>query len=341
MPRPYPMFYYEKAKWWQKPIYHLLDHFDPRNRRIMRRVLEAFNPEQVNVHVIQGLGYNALREIGRRNVPVTFFLHDLALACYRMGMFRNGRNCAGQCRGCKVSSRWKERCLKSIRNLGFISPSRANLDILSRFFPVKTWPHAAIMNVNKYPEPTVAREESPAPRLLYVGRMHANKGVRLLLEAAERLSARHRFTLTLVGAGPEEAELREKYGSKDWCKFTGFISQPEISNLMRNSDVLCIPSIWAENSPGVVIHALGLGLPVVGSDNAGIPELVEHEKNGLLVPPGDLAAWTAALDGILTDPARLAPWRAYALENAYRFDQDFLGGEMVKFIFWEQSAAAA
>lgn len=47
---------------------------------------------------------------------------------------------------------------------------------------------------------------------------------------------------------------------------------------------------------GGVIHALSLGLPVIGSDKAGIPELEEHGKNGLLVPPGDKLAWEVALD---------------------------------------------
>jgi glycosyltransferase involved in cell wall biosynthesis len=78
----------------------------------------------------------------------------------------------------------------------------------------------------------------------------------------------------------------------------------DISNIMVNSDILCIPSIWAENSPGVVIHALSLGLPVIGSDKAGIPELVEDGKNGLLVPPGDMLAWQVALERIL-DPGAL------------------------------------
>jgi glycosyltransferase involved in cell wall biosynthesis len=101
---------------------------------------------------------------------------------------------------------------------------------------------------------------------------------------------------------------------------------------MVDSDLLCVPSIWFENSPGVVIQALGLGLPVLGSDTGGIPELVEADRNGALVPPGDMAAWQAALERILSDPSRLDRWRAYALQNTYRFDQDYLGNETMKFI---------
>ena len=102
---------------------------------------------------------------------------------------------------------------------------------------------------------------------------------------------------------------------------------------MVNSDVLCVPSIWAENSPGVVIHALGLGLPVIGSDKGGIPELVEHNKNGMLVPPNDVTAWQNALESIFINPSMLVDWRIYAVQNTHQFDQDYLGNKILDFVY--------
>ena len=332
MPRAYPQFYFARAKWWQKPFWHLQDHFDPRNRKIVAGVLDEFKPDFVNIHVLQGIGYNALREIGKRKIPTTFFLHDLGLACFRMSMFKNGKECAGHCTVCRMSAAYKEDCVRTIPNLGFVSPSRANLNILAKYFPVRNWATAAIMNASRYPAPTAAREESDAVRFLFVGRLHATKGIDLLLEVAANLAQRYKLKLTVVGGGPDEEILRAKYGAMPWCTFTGFINQQEISNHMINSDVLCIPSVWAENSPGVVIHALGLGLPVIGSDKAGIPELVEHEVNGLLALPGDLVAWQTEMERVLRDPSCLAPWRDYALANAHKFDQDYLGARILEFV---------
>ena len=335
MPRPYSFYYFSKAKWWQKPLWHLQDHFDPRNRKIVANVIKAFNPNFINLHLVQGVGYNTLSTVAKASIPTTFFLHDLGLACIRMAMFKNGQSCETHCTTCKISSLYKLHCVKKIPLLEFVSPSRANLEILAKYFPIKKWRNAAIMNVNRYPAPTVARTESQKLRILFVGRLHVTKGTDLLLEAASNLALKYNFTLTMVGSGPDEAKLRGKFGNHPWVKFTGFLTQQEISNHMVNSDVLCIPSIWAENSPGVVIHALNLGLPVIGSDKAGIPELVEHNKNGLLVPPGDLQAWQNALVSILENPAALAPWRTYALENAYKFDQDYLGEKLLSFIKME------
>ena len=128
-------------------------------------------------------------------------------------------------------------------------------------------------------------------------------------------------------------KLRDRYGSRPWCIFAGFVQQEEVSNLMALSDALCIPSIWLENSPGVVIHALSQGLPVIGSNKGGIPELVRHGDNGLLIPPGDVIAWREALATVLRTPACLEQWRRNAVENAYTFDQDLLGQQLLKVMY--------
>ncbi len=332
MPRPYPIYRFPKAPQWQKPIWHLQDHFDPRNRTIVARVLDDFKPDYINIHVLQGIGYNALNAIADRRIPTLFFLHDLGLACIRMSMFKNGRDCAGRCALCAVSSAYKRSLARRLSHLAFCSPSRANLERLAQYFPVKNWPNTAILNANKYPRASAARTESDHLRILYVGRLHVSKGIHLLLQVAADLAKTHRFTLTIVGTGPDEERLRREYGTQPWCHFTGFVDQAAISNFIVGSDVMCIPSIWAENSPGVVIHALGLGLPVIGSDRGGIPELIENGKNGCLFRADDAAALRAALERIFQEPALLENWSSYALSNAYKFDQDHLGRRILEFI---------
>ncbi|HEV3192445.1 MAG TPA: glycosyltransferase, partial [Polyangiaceae bacterium] len=187
MPRPYPTFKFPKAPSWQKPIWHLQDHLDPRNRRVLAEVLEKVRPDVVLVHLLPGVGYNALEELGGRDIPVVYFLHDLGLACVKMSMFRAGKQCAGQCALCAVTSHHKASILSRIRRLGFCSPSRANLDRVCELVPIGQRPRAAILNANAYPRPTGARTPSDTMRLVYVGRLHATKGVDLLLDSIARL----------------------------------------------------------------------------------------------------------------------------------------------------------
>jgi glycosyltransferase involved in cell wall biosynthesis len=332
MPRPYPTFEFSNASQWQKPLWHLQDQFDPRNVGIMRKVLDAFRPDFVNVHMIQGIGYNALREIARRNIPTVYVLHDLGLACVRQSMFKQNADCPGHCLQCRFSTRYKQGLLRRFSRLGFASPSRANMDQLARFVPIADRPNAVILDPNRYPAATQTRTESDTTRILFVGRLHASKGITMLLRIAESLSSRYRFSMTIAGSGPLEAELVQQYGNKPWCSFKGFISQSQMSDIMVNSDVLCVPSTWRENSPGVVIHALTLGLPVLGSNKGGVPELIEHERTGLLVEAGNEVAWTRALERVLNSPGELNAWRDNALHGAARFDQDVLANQFLNFM---------
>ena len=236
-------------------------------------------PDEVNIHSMQGIGYNALHEISTRRIPAVYFLHLLDLSCHNQTMFKNGHVCEKQCTLCKVTSTYKKYCVEKLPYLGFCSPSHANLERIAKFFPIKKWDNTALLNANLYPAATVERASSDAFRILYVGRLDAPKGIDTLIDAAALIAKNHTIELTVIGTGPEELHLHTKYGHYGWCKFTGFLTEETISNYMVNSDVLCVPSLWPEVLGGVIVHALSLGLPVLGSNMGGIPELIEHRKN--------------------------------------------------------------
>jgi len=249
-----------------------------------------------------------------------------------MSMFFNGKTCETQCTSCLVSSRYKRLGIRSMRRIGFCSPSRANLERNARFQPLGDYPMAHILNANKYPAPTVTRTPSEKVRFIYVGRLESSKGIPILLEAAEALSQDWDFSLKIVGTGREEAALRERYDHHDWIEFTGHVALQAAIDHIAGSDVLCIPSVWLENSPGVVIQALGVSVPVIGSDIGGIPELVKHDENGLLAEPENVESWRKAMETILADPERLQRYQANAAKDAMKFDQDYLGGRYLEFI---------
>jgi glycosyltransferase involved in cell wall biosynthesis len=336
-PHIYPVFRFYEAAALKKPVWHLQDHFAQGLRPSFGRVLDAFAPDLVNVHLIQGLGYPLLGEVAKRRIPVNYVLPDLGLACVRMSMFKNGSDCKGHCVACAASTRYKLGLIRQQASVTFVSPSCANLDTLSRYFPVRDYPHAVILNPNTYPQPGSARSESKTLRLLYAGRIHDSKGVDILLEAVEALAADNRITLTLAGQGQQEAELRARFGSAAWCNFLGFISHTELADRMMQSDLLCIPSVWAENSPGVVIQALGLGLPVMGSARGGIPELVGDGRNGCLVADPTADGWRKALSALLDAPEALASWRRAAEAEAFRFDAEAIGRQMLD---WMEASAS-
>jgi len=329
------------AALWKKPIWHLQDHVDPRNPRLVAKVIEAFRPDFVNVHFVQGIGYNALTEIAGAGLPTLFLLHDLGLACMRMSMFRDGANCARQCPGCRISSRYKAALIARFERIGFCSPSRTNLATLSALFPIARYPRISIPNPNLYDRPDLPRPASDLVRLLYVGRLHRSKGVELLLEAAEALAPTHRFQLTIVGGGTEAARLEDRYPPSAWLRFAGHVPEAAVSGYMRDADLLCVPSLWQENWPGVAVRALEMGLPVLGSRIGGLPELIDPDQTGDLVPVGDRAAWIAALRRVLENPMELGRWQRNAEATRGRFDQDRLGERMLAFMATIAGSSAA
>ena len=168
--------------------------------------------------------------------------------------------------------------------IGFSSPSQANIDTLARFFPVKKYPNAAILNPNEYPKPSRPRDAAISKfRILYVGRIHETKGVDMLLAVGERLAQLYPIEMHVIGNGPLLEQVQAQYRDANWCRIHGFLTQQEIANHMVDSDIMCVPSIWAENSPGVVVHANQVALPTLGSRKGGIPELVDDGATGALV----------------------------------------------------------
>ena len=327
-PHIYPVFRFYEASPLKKPLWHLQDHFDPSLKRKFGSILDEFAPDLVNVHLLQGLGYPLLKEISKRRIPVNYVLPDLGLACIRMNMFKKGKDCLSQCLPCRASARYKLHLIRAQTSISFVSPSRANLETLAHYFPVKDYPNSVILNPNTYPKPNIAHTNSDTLRLLYAGRMHDSKGIDILLEAVEALAGKHPITLTLAGQGQQEEDLRARFGGASWCSFLGFISHGELADRMMESDLLCIPSIWAENSPGVVIQALGNGLPVMGSNRGGIPELVRDGHNGSLVTDMTVAGWREALERILVNRDLLSGWRQNAIAETKSFDSAEIGKKM-------------
>jgi colanic acid/amylovoran biosynthesis glycosyltransferase len=143
------------------------------------------------------------------------------------------------------------------------------------------------------------------PRLVCVGRLCEQKGHLLLLEAAGQLVAEGlSFMLVLVGDGPLRTEIETmitRLGLQDHVEITGWASNSEVHQHILASRAMVLPS-FAEGLPVVVMEALALSRPVISTYVAGIPELVEPELCGWLVPPGSVETLTNAMRTALQLP---------------------------------------
>jgi glycosyltransferase involved in cell wall biosynthesis len=155
------------------------------------------------------------------------------------------------------------------------------------------------------------------PHVVAVGRLVEKKGFRYLAEAAEQLPG---VGFSIIGAGPLEEELRGR-----GVELLGPRSPDDVRELLERADLLAMPCVVAadgdrDSMPVVVKEALAMEVPVVASDEVGLPELVKPEW-GRLVPPGDSRALAGAIAELLARPeaeraAMGRAGRAHVLEAA-------------------------
>jgi glycosyltransferase involved in cell wall biosynthesis len=138
--------------------------------------------------------------------------------------------------------------------------------------------------------------------VLFVGRLVEKKGCDLLIQAMATVQQRVPFAeLTVVGDGPLRTSLENLAKAlRVRCKFTGAAPSTLVKQLLRQTSVVCVPSRTAANGdseglPIVALEAQSMGLPVVGTYHAGIPEAVVHGQTGLLAAEGDTATLAANL----------------------------------------------
>jgi glycosyltransferase involved in cell wall biosynthesis len=175
---------------------------------------------------------------------------------------------------------------------------------------LRTWPdlrYAVVPNgvdlTLFHPADPATRRPSKRIRCLAVARLIERKGVGDLLRSLALLE-RGRFELEIVGGGADEQVLHDlatRLGVAEDVRFLGPLSRAEVAKRYRAADLFTLPSS-AEAFGNVFAEALASGLPIVGSATGGIPDLVEHGSNGLLVPPGDFHALARAIRYLADDP---------------------------------------
>jgi len=139
------------------------------------------------------------------------------------------------------------------------------------------------------PRPTIAAD-SP---FVHIGTIAHHKGTDLVVRAHRRLSTPSRLALFGPVLDPDAA-LGHPVGSA--------LSPAEVRNQLLAARALVLGSRWAENAPLIIIEARAVGCPVIAPRVGGIPELIEHGVDGLLVEPNSDAALAEAMEHVLDSP---------------------------------------
>ena len=308
---------------------------DPAAVAALRAVLREERPDVVHGHDWLARSYLPLK---RRGGPaLAMSLHYFTLSCPKKNLMYEGAPCSGprlaKCLRC--AGRHYGRAKGTAVVLGQQAFSRAEAALVDVFLPVSEATaggnglpragvrHEVIPNIvpaagDPAPHAALLDELPGEPFLLFVGDLRADKGIDVLLDAYGRLERAP--PLVLIGkvwpqtpAVPPGVRLL-----RDW-------PNAAVREAMRRSLAVVVPSVWPEPFGIVVAEALAAGVPVVGSDIGGIPEIVRDGREGLLVAPADAEALARAL-GCLAAGGRL---RAELGANAALRAREYLPSTVV------------
>ncbi len=177
----------------------------------------------------------------------------------------------------------------------------------------RDWPKLELTPLGVEPGDFPPRPFRPDPspfQIVCVGRLAAVKGQHVLIAAVDRLvQSGRKIRLRLAGDGPDRDELRqdvESRGLREHVLFEGNVNQDRLRQLYGESDALALSS-FAEGLPVVLMEAMAMEIPCVASWVNGVPEIIAHGTDGLLVPPGDADALAGAIGKLMDDaPLRRA-----------------------------------
>lgn len=173
-----------------------------------------------------------------------------------------------------------------------------------------------------------------APVITTAGNLIRKKGVDTVLRALALLNVKPKPHYLIVGDGPEEANLLRLVAElelQDQVRFVGRKRQAELATHYQASDVYVLAS-QEETMGRTYFEAGACGIAVIGARVGGVPDVVEHGMNGLLVDdPEDVDAVANAIQSLLADPARRDRMGAAGLERARtEFSWDVVGSAYEK-----------
>lgn len=265
----------------------------------LTKLIEMESPDIAHLHnVYHQITPSIIPLLKKHGVKVVVTLHDGKLICPGYHMLDRGKVCVN----CRNGSFWRpavKNCQGSrLRGLlltieaywhkwagsyeqvdRFLVPSRFMADLISQRIPKEKISvlHNGV-DINKY-----LPSYNGKGYTLYFGRISKEKGIETLLKAHGAFTGKR--NLKVVGTGPLLKELRERYHN---VEFLGYKHGANLRGIIANSAFVVAPSECYENCSMVVLEAMAMGKPVIGTRIGGIPEQIEERKTGLLFEAGNV-----------------------------------------------------
>jgi glycosyltransferase involved in cell wall biosynthesis len=307
---------------------------------IFEEAIERYHPNIIHLHSLGGFSVSLLEIAASRSIKIMATVHDHWGFCHRQTLTRPNWKICSDFNAC-------DECHPGIhgRNGVHVSMSQRNKSVRAAFQKIDALVSPSRYLAGKYEKSGIIDShkihvigngvgkrffkvedidlKSDEVRFGFLGALSEHKGIGILLDVLCKLSADESWSFHFSGFGPMGKNiLRFQQFNPNGKKvfFTGSTDPECINKFFSEIDVLVVPSIWPENQPLVILEAMASGRPVIASRIGGIPELVDHGINGILINHGDDSSLLEAMMFYLNSRDLIRRHGQAARSKAYGWD---------------------
>lgn len=303
----------------KKLFWHTIDTLNPWMAQEVDKIIDIETPDILHTNNLMGFSTLVWKTAKKRNIPIVHTLRDYSLLCRRAIMYKEEKNCTTQCRECKPFVQPRKYLSQHVDAVVGISRY-----ILNRHTQLNYFSGASIQKVifNSYQAKSninsteIYQQKKDTLQIGFLGRLEPSKGLQFLLEVLKQIP-NEKWELWIGGKGASQYEeyLHNSYSMPN-VHFLGFV-KPE--DFFSKIDLLVVPSLWNEPLGRTVFEAYAYGIPVIGSNRGGIPEIIDEGKTGLIFDSDNNQQLLYILYQVIKQPKSLLRMRQYCQEKVNIF----------------------
>lgn len=314
----------------------LMVPWNPAVRRELADRLRSSRPDVVHIHnTFPLLSPSVVAACADAGVPAVATLHNYTMVCPPGTLHRDGHICT-DCVGGSPLPAVKHGCYRGSSAatvpmaVSMLANRRRWWTGISRFFCISAAQRDLLVSAGMPGERMVVkhnfvtdpgvRRDGDGSHVLFLGRITAEKGVGLLMQAWDQLSGSLGVPLVIAGTGPMQDEVAAWASGRSDVSYVGLQNKAECRALTADAVAVVAPSTWLEAFGLVVVEAMAAGVPTVAAAHGAFPELVEDGVTGLLHQPDDPASLADRLRSAVGDRARN---REMGDAARVRYEKDF------------------
>jgi glycosyltransferase involved in cell wall biosynthesis len=326
-PNLYWVYEKDEHPLWQKIIWQILDTWNPFVYRIVKHIIQEEKPTIVHFHKLRGFSpsvWKAAKDAG---------IHKLIQTCHDYETISPQGYLVGWIGKLAIENSFLLYPYQSIRrkasqNIHFLTtPGISLMSMLNRqkFFENASCfivPNTHNLTENEILQnfPSKPDPETVPLKILFLGRVVIDKGIDILCQAVQKANeGGAKVELSIAGSGNLEKQLMETFAGDNSIHFCGYVKGENKKKLIRECDIVGIPSIFPETFCITAAEALAYGKPVLASPIGELTEIIQEGKTGFFSPAGDVDKLTEKIMEIVENKQWLSEMQNDCLESAKKY----------------------